>query len=86
MSRTWLPVACTTSSVGNCQRPYRGGLIKDEITMRQRAISLRFAGQPVKRIRAALGRTETWFHQWWRRYLEAGVGRGQEVSHFRGQK
>jgi hypothetical protein len=44
----------------------------DELTARQRAISLRLAGQPVKQICSALGRTEAWFHKWWRRYLEAG--------------
>jgi putative transposase len=44
----------------------------DELTARQRAISLRLAGQPVKRICSALGRCEAWFHRWWRRYLEAG--------------
>ena len=44
----------------------------DELMARQRAISLRLAGQPVKRICAALGRCEAWFHRWWRRYLEAG--------------
>ncbi len=44
----------------------------DELTARQRAISLRLAGQAVKRICAALGRCEAWFHRWWRRYLEAG--------------
>ena len=45
---------------------------KDDLTARQRAISLRLAGQPVKQICSALGRTEAWFHKWWRRYLEAG--------------
>ncbi len=44
----------------------------DELAARQRAISLRLAGQPVKRICATLGRCEAWFHRWWRRYLEAG--------------
>src|SRR5262249_2793812 len=44
----------------------------DELSARQRAISLRLAGQAVKRICAALGRCEAWFHKWWRRYLEAG--------------
>jgi transposase InsO family protein len=44
----------------------------DELSARQRAISLRLAGQPVKRICSALGRCEAWFHKWWRRYLEAG--------------
>jgi putative transposase len=40
--------------------------------LRQRAISLRLAGRPVKPICSALGRSETWFHKWWRRYLQAG--------------
>ena len=44
----------------------------DELTARQRAISLRLAGQSVKHICSALGRSEAWFHKWWRRYLEAG--------------
>jgi transposase InsO family protein len=46
--------------------------MNDELTARQRAISLRLAGQPVKQICSALGRTEAWFHKWWRRYLEVG--------------
>jgi putative transposase len=46
--------------------------MNDELTARQRAISLRLAGQDVKPICFALGRTEAWFHKWWRRYLEAG--------------
>jgi hypothetical protein len=46
--------------------------MNDELTARQRAISLRLAGQAVKYICSALGRTEAWFHKWWRRYLEAG--------------
>jgi transposase InsO family protein len=44
----------------------------DELSARQRAISLRLAGRSVKQICSALGRTEAWFHKWWRRYLEAG--------------
>jgi len=44
----------------------------DELTARQRAISLRLAGRIVKHICSALGRTEAWFHKWWRRYLQAG--------------
>jgi putative transposase len=44
----------------------------DELTARQRAISLRLAGQPVKHICSALGRSESWFHKWWHRYLEVG--------------
>jgi transposase-like protein len=44
----------------------------DELTARQRAIRLRLAGQPVKQIGSGLGRTEAWFHKWWRRYRESG--------------
>jgi putative transposase len=46
--------------------------MNDELTARQRAISLRLAGRSVKDICSALSRTEAWFHKWWRRYLEAG--------------
>src|SRR5438094_8258999 len=46
--------------------------MNDELSARQRAISLRLAGRSVKHICSALGRTEAWFHKWWRRYLEAG--------------
>jgi len=46
--------------------------MNDELTARQRAISLRLAGRPVKHICAALGRSEAWFHKWWGRYLQAG--------------
>ena len=46
--------------------------MNDELTARQRAISLRLAGRSVKQICSALGRTEAWFHKWWRRYLQAG--------------
>src|SRR5262249_55852124 len=44
----------------------------DELTARHRAITLRLAGRPVKAICAAVGRSEVWFHKWWRRYREAG--------------
>ena len=46
--------------------------MNDELAARQRAITLRLAGRPVKAICAAVGRSEVWFHKWWRRYLEAG--------------
>jgi putative transposase len=46
--------------------------MNDELALRQRAISLRLAGRSVKHICSALGRSETWFHKWWRRYLQAG--------------
>jgi hypothetical protein len=51
----------------------------DELTARQRAISLRLAGRSVKHICSALARGAAWFHRWWRRYLEAGPTRGWEV-------
>src|SRR5438552_347690 len=44
----------------------------DELSARQRAISLRLAGRAVKYICTALGRVEAWFYKWWRRYLEDG--------------
>jgi putative transposase len=46
--------------------------MNDELGARQRAISLRLAGRPVKAICAAVGRTDRWFRTWWRRYLEIG--------------
>jgi putative transposase len=46
--------------------------MNDELAARQRAISLRLAGRPVKHICSALGRSEAWFHKWWGRYLQAG--------------
>ena len=46
--------------------------MSDELTARQRAVSLRLAGRSVKQICSALGRGETWFRKWWHRYLEAG--------------
>src|SRR5262245_66418430 len=44
----------------------------DELTARQRAITLRLAGRPTKAICAAVGRSEVWFRKWWGRYLAAG--------------
>src|SRR5262249_17074868 len=44
----------------------------DELAARQRAITLRLAGRPVKAICATVGRSEVWFHKWWGRYLQAG--------------
>src|SRR5205823_4210475 len=46
--------------------------MNDELAARHRAITLRLAGRPVRAIRAAVGRSEVWFHKWWGRYLEAG--------------
>jgi putative transposase len=47
--------------------------MKDEFTARQRAITLRLSGRSIKEICSALGRSETWFHKWWRRYTESGA-------------
>ena len=44
----------------------------DELTARQRAITLRLAGRPIKAICTVVGRSEVWFHKWWGRYLLAG--------------
>lgn len=44
----------------------------DELAARQRAITLRLAGRPIKAICTALGRSEVWFHKWWRLYLQSG--------------
>jgi len=47
--------------------------MNDEFTARQRAITLRLSGRSVSFICRSLGRTEAWFHKWWRRYLEGGA-------------
>ncbi len=46
--------------------------MNDELAARHRAITLRIEGRPVKTVCAAVGRSEVWFHKWWRRYLEDG--------------
>jgi putative transposase len=47
--------------------------MNDELAARHRAITLRLAGRTVKSICAAVGRTECWFHKWWRRYRQSGA-------------
>ena len=47
--------------------------MNDELAARHRAITLRLAGRTVKSICAAVGRSQVWFHKWWRRYLESGA-------------
>jgi hypothetical protein len=47
--------------------------MNDEFTARQRAITLRLAGRPVKDICQVLGRTEAWLHKWWHRYRACGA-------------
>jgi len=46
--------------------------MNDELAARHRAIALRLAGRTVQATCVAVGRSEVWFHKWWRRYLEAG--------------
>jgi putative transposase len=53
----------------------------DEFTARQRAITLRLSGRPVQYICQALGRSEFWFHKWWRRYLQAGAEGLYDLTH-----
>ena len=60
------------SPAGNRQRPPRGGNHERRTRGASTAITLRLAGRPVKPICSALGRSEAWFHKWWRRYLQAG--------------
>src|SRR3954454_10568977 len=47
--------------------------MRDEFTARQRAITLRLGGRTIQDVCQALGRSEFWFHKWWRRYLESGA-------------
>jgi hypothetical protein len=46
--------------------------MQDELVARQRAVTLRLAGRPIKAIGTGLGRSEVWFHKWWRRYRQSG--------------
>ena len=48
--------------------------MKDELTDRQLAITLRLAGQSVDQICRTLHRSRDWFHRWWRRYRALGPG------------
>ena len=55
--------------------------MRDEFAARQRAIKLRLGGRPVQSICQALGRSEFWFHKWWRRYLESGAEGLYDLTH-----
>src|SRR5262252_5005981 len=55
--------------------------MRDEFAARQRAISLRLGGRPVQSICQALGRSQPWFHKWWRRYLESGADGLYDLTH-----
>jgi hypothetical protein len=47
--------------------------MNDDFSAPQRAISLRLGGRSVPDICQTVGRSEVWFHKWWRRYLEFGT-------------
>jgi transposase InsO family protein len=53
----------------------------DELTARQRAVTLRLSGRSVQYICQALGRSDFWFRKWWRRYLEAGAEGLYDLTH-----
>jgi putative transposase len=53
----------------------------DEFAARQRAVTLRLSGRSVQSICQALGRSERWFHKWWRRYLESGADGLYDLTH-----
>jgi len=55
--------------------------MRDEFAARQRAITLRLSGRPVRDICQALGRSEFWFRKWWRRYLESGAEGLYDLTH-----
>jgi putative transposase len=55
--------------------------MRDEFAARQRAISLRLGRRPVQSICQAVGRSEFWFHKWWRRYLESGAEGLYDLTH-----
>ena len=46
--------------------------MRDELSTRQAAIRLRLAGEKVEDICRTLNRAPSWFHKWWRRYMESG--------------
>ncbi len=53
----------------------------DEFAARQRAIHLRLSGRSVQSICQALGRSQPWFHKWWRRYRQSGVDGLYDLTH-----
>jgi len=46
--------------------------MQNELFDRQAAIRRRLASESIASICQSLGRSEAWFHKWWRRYLEQG--------------
>jgi putative transposase len=55
--------------------------MNDDLAARHRAITLRRAGRSIPAICSAVGRSEVWFHKWWRRYLEAGPEGLYDLTH-----
>src|SRR3954467_10986341 len=55
--------------------------MRDEFTARQRAITLRLGGRTIQDVCQAPGRSEFWFHKWWRRYLESGAEGLYDLTH-----
>ncbi len=53
----------------------------DELSARQRAITLHLGGRPVPEICQAVGRSKAWFHKWWRRYLDFGAEGLYDLTH-----
>src|SRR5260370_38620351 len=47
--------------------------MNDDLSARQRAITLRLGGRSVTHVCQALGRSQAWLHKWWRRFLEFGA-------------
>src|SRR5215475_7297587 len=67
------PRRCKTTPRATASGRHAEAAMNDELAARHRAITLRLAGRSVQTICVAVGRSEVWFHKWWRRYLEAGA-------------
>jgi putative transposase len=53
----------------------------DDLSARQRAVTLRLSGRSIPHICQALGRSQAWFHKWWRRYLDFGAEGLYDLTH-----
>jgi len=52
-----------------------------ELSLRQQAIRLKYAGWSVSRICAYIERSRDWFYKWWNRYLAEGSGGLRDRPH-----
>src|SRR4051812_9684100 len=68
-----IPSPARVTSVATASGRTTAVPMRDEFTARQRAIALRLSGRSVTSICSALGRSEFWFHKWWRRDIESGA-------------